>query len=69
MNIQHAPFSNGDFFLHGITGDFKGKASGYFDADGKLNDAEQIVGDYVRTIKRNGPIWRYIETFGRIYRA
>ena len=58
------------FALHKITSPlFKGTCSGWYNAEGKLLDAEQYPRfDTSRPVKRGGPIWRYCERQGAIYR-
>jgi hypothetical protein len=63
MKIAH--FMNGGFVLHGITGDFKGRVSAWYDKEGKLIDCEQYPSiANVRSIKRNGPMWQLCEKLG-----
>lgn len=67
--MQLMRFSNGGFVIHKIVGQFKGRASAWFDAAGKLLDCEQYPQGPcgpTRAIKRDGPIWRELESVGRV---
>ena len=61
----------GGFALHKVTPPtFKGRCSAWFDADGNLLDAEQIIprsdgNETERSVKRGGPIWEYLQGVGR----
>jgi len=68
--VQHGTYSTGGYYLHRITGPFKGRASGYFDPDGNLLDADQILNHQHqgRPVKRGGPMWKYIQECGRPFR-
>jgi hypothetical protein len=68
--MQFGRFINGGFYLHKITGNFKGRVSAWFDRDGKPLDAEQIPVPFgsSRPVKKGGPIWRKIEQLGQRYR-
>lgn len=63
--MQVATYTTGGFAVHKIAGDFEGHASGYFDSDGKLSDAEFIRGNNSFPVKRDGPAWDWIEKEGR----
>lgn len=63
--MQVATYTTGGFAVHKITGDFEGNASGYFDENGKLSDAEFIRGNNSFPVKRDGPAWDWIEKEGR----
>jgi hypothetical protein len=59
--MQNNKFSTGGGVIHGITGDFKGKVSAWYDEAGKLEDAEQILPNYkTRPVLKNGPLWNYV---------
>jgi hypothetical protein len=69
-SIQVSYFSPGGFVLHKITGDFSGKCSAWFDKDGNIEEAEQIIptkGGITRPVKKNGPIWEICASFGKRY--
>ncbi len=67
--IQKATFTDGGFVLHKIKGNFNGKASAWFDAQGVLLDAEQItIGGVSRPVKRDGKIWHFISSVGRAWK-
>lgn len=66
-------FSNGGCVAHGLTGTWAGKCSAWYDAEGKLLDAEQIRPGprgypAARSVKRDGPIWRELKRLGPILR-
>ena len=74
--IQVCRFSNGGFVLHKITGAFKGRCSAWFDADGTMTAAEQIIpvrgagGSIVlgsRSVKIDGPAWAHCRAMGARY--
>lgn len=67
FTMQKISQHNG-FSLHKVRGSFQGKVSGYFDSNGTIKDAEQIIEDRVRPIKRGGPIWKHLEMLGRIHK-
>lgn len=68
--MQHMRFFNGGFVLHKITGNWKGNVSAWFDRDGKLLDAEQILIPFSssRPIKRDGPMWCELVRLGARYK-
>lgn len=72
MNVSYYKGDNG-FSIHKITpatgGFTSGKASAYFDKDGKLIDVELFdrLGRS-RTVKHGGPVWRTIARLGPIYK-
>lgn len=66
--MQHQQFANGGYVLHKMTGFWTNKVSAWFDANGKLLDAEHILRSNVsRAVKRDGPMWREIERQGQPY--
>jgi len=68
--IQKAEFSNGGFVLHKVTlPDVAGTFSAWYDASGKLLDAEQRTSSGVsRTVKPGGKAWLGLESRGRIHK-
>lgn len=60
-------YHNGAFCVHGVLGDYRGKASGYFSPAGVLRDAEFINRDRVRPVQPNGPAWRHIQAIGATF--
>lgn len=68
--MQCLRFSSGGFVIHRITGDWKGRVSAWYGADGSLLDAEQLTrfGSNGRPIKRNGPMWRRLEQIGQAWK-
>lgn len=68
--MEHKSFINGGYVLYGITGDFVGKMSAWFDAEGNLIDAEQTLYPFgpVRPVKRGGPMARLAERVGKRYK-
>jgi hypothetical protein len=67
--MQKATFDGGGYVLHKITGSFSGRASAWFDAYGKMLDAEQITPrGSVRTLKRNSPMWKELALRGKDWR-
>lgn len=68
MQIQR--FNDGGFVIHKISGPFTGRVSAWFDRDGRVLDAEQMIGFGVgsRPVKANGPIWRHLQIIGRVWR-
>lgn len=63
--MQLKRFDDGGFVLHKITGLCSGRISAWFDHSGTLLDCEQITDrNIVRSIKKNGPIWRQLERIG-----
>ena len=53
---------SGGFVIHKATGDFKGKASLYFDKNKKLIEAEQIFPNgKSRSIAKNKSLWNDLE--------
>jgi len=63
--IQLSRFPDGGFVIHKISVDgASGRFSAWFDATGKLLDAEQLIGNRSRPVKRNGPIWEILKTVG-----
>jgi hypothetical protein len=67
--MQFGRFTNGGYYLHKITGDWKGRCSAWFDRDGKLLDAAQILRPFgaERPVKRGGPMWQELQRIGRRY--
>lgn len=64
MNISY--FDRGSFVVHGITGNFKGQCSAWFDKDGLLYSAQQIINYYTtRNVKIDGPIWQHLQKVGK----
>lgn len=59
--MQFSAFSTGGCVIHKVTGNFSGKVSAWFDAEGVLLSAEQILPNgKERPVKRAGPMWRDI---------
>lgn len=60
-------FSNGGFVIHKlILQNSKGRFSAWFDKDGNLLDAEQLVGfSWSRSVAKGGPNWDRIAAIGR----
>ena len=69
--MQINRFYNGGYCIHKITGYWVGNASAWFDRDGKLLAAEQIPYCFSssRPVKRDGPMWRQIQSIGHQYKA
>lgn len=67
--MQLHRFTSGGYCLHKITGSWRGNVSAWFDRDGKLLDAEQILTPFgsSRPVKRDGPMWREIQRVGKRY--
>lgn len=66
--MQAHYFTNGAFVIHKIKGNFKGRCSAWFDADGVLQDAEQIIPSGAgRPVKHGASIWRHCQDIGRIF--
>lgn len=65
--IQLCRFTTGGYVLHNIRGDWKGRISAWFDQNGKLTDAEQLLECRETPIKRNGPIWQQLQRIGAPY--
>jgi hypothetical protein len=72
--IQHSAFPDGGFVLHRIVfASENGRFSAWFDARGKVLDAECLFthwrnGQTVsRPVKKDGPIWRMLRTVGARY--
>lgn len=61
-------FSTGGYVIHKLKGNFRHHVSAWFDAQDRLIDCEQITPRGSRAIRRNGPMWREIESRGRAYR-
>lgn len=63
-------FTRGGYVIHRITGAFKGKMSAWFDRNGQLLDAEQIIRPFEssRPVKRGGPMWQLAERIGLRYK-
>ena len=66
--IQVKRFSTGGYVVHKITGNYKGRVSAWFDKDGNLLEAEQIIARRVRPVRRGGPMWMYTKNVGRLFR-
>lgn len=68
METQVALYQTGGGAVHKITGSFVGTVSAYFDAGGRMVDAEQIVGRGLgrvsRYVKPDGPVWNYAQEVG-----
>lgn len=64
-SIQVCVYSVGGFAVHRITGDFEGKASAYFNADGIMMEAEFIRGNNSYPVKFAGPAWQDIYKKGK----
>ena len=63
-------FHDGSFVLHGITGDFRGRMSAWYDKDGKLLACEQIPEPFgqPRPVKKDGPMWDHAQNVGNRYK-
>jgi hypothetical protein len=60
--MQHHKFESGGGVIHKITGDFKGRVSAWYDENGKLEAAEQLLGfDKTRGVMKGGPLWNSIQ--------
>jgi hypothetical protein len=68
--MQVARFTNGGYVVHKITGNFVGRMSAWFDKDGKILDAEQILAPFgsSRPVKRDGPMWKLAQEVGDRYK-
>lgn len=67
---QLSVFPDGGYVVHKLTGSFAGRCSAWFDASGRMLDAEQMTNPdslASRPVKRGGPIWREIELIGARY--
>lgn len=72
-SVQMHRFAAGGYVLHALTfASYSGKCSAWFESDGTLRDAEQILpapsGEYSRPVKRKGPLWKLIAMTGLAYR-
>jgi len=67
--MQICYFEGGGYVIHRITGDFRGRVSAWFSADGTLLDAEQLTGRYSdgRRVKPGGPMWLLCQVVGLRY--
>ena len=68
--IQVCRFPCGGYCLHKITGNFAGRVSAWFKADGSMLAAEQILrvgASHSRTVKKGAAIWREVAAFGKAY--
>lgn len=66
--MQKQTFPDGGYVLHAIVlGEYKGKFSAWFSADGKIHDAQQVIGSRERPVKHNGRAWKQLQSYGRIY--
>ena len=68
--MQISRFKNGGFVIHKLTGCWVGNVSAWFDADGRLVDAEQVTRPFgpSRPVKQGGPIWKTLSSFGIHYK-
>ena len=58
------------FVIHGITGNFKGRVSAWFEENGTVTDAEQFNSKNIaRPVKRGGPIWQKLERIGQAWKT
>ena len=56
-------FLGGGFVAHKISGIWQGKVSAWFNTDGVLTMAEQILPNgRIRSVKRYGPMWITIQS-------
>jgi hypothetical protein len=67
---QFHGFPDGSFTLHRVVGGpiKKGHCSGWFDAAGKLMDAEHKpngISGTARAVQKNGPMWQHIQHHGK----
>jgi hypothetical protein len=63
--MQVAKFHDGGYVVHKIIlGGYKGRFSAWFDKSRTLLDAEQLIGDKSRPVKRNGPAWSEVQRIG-----
>lgn len=69
--IQVNKFEGGGFVIHKIVGNYKGRMSAWFDENGKLVDAEQIIptplGVKAQPVKKGGPMWKLAQEIGLFY--
>lgn len=65
MKVSH--FRTGGFVVHGMTGYWRGRVSGWYNANGELVDAEQITAKGVRPVPHNGPMWQALAHKGRVH--
>ena len=69
--IQHKQYEgSSSYVLHKVTGPYSGHCSAYYNGDGTLKDAEQIIGRWrmiSRPVKVGGSMWKYLESVGRSY--
>ena len=68
--MQLSRFSNGGYVLHKVTTrlNHRSHCSAWFDADGKLVDAELIFRDgTTRPVRRSRGIWNELCAIGRAY--
>lgn len=66
--MQCMRFNNGGYVIHKMLGYWTGKVSAWFDVDGNLLEAEQILlSNISRGVKRDGPMWDEIQRQGRPY--
>ena len=68
--MQFGRFTNGGYYLHKITGYWVGRVSAWFNREGLLLDAEQILYPFgpSRPVKRDGPMWRAVAAVGQRYK-
>ncbi len=70
---QHVTYKgSSNYTLHKVTGPYSGHCTAYYDADGKLFDAEQFTGNWtrsIRSVKVDGPIWKHLQAIGVRYKS
>lgn len=62
--IQIVRFPQGGFGIHKISGRWKGTASAWFDKNGKIIDAEQVVNGRLRPVVKNRRMWQELAKYG-----
>lgn len=67
--IQHKTFTTGGYVLHRVSvPTISGHCSAWFDASGKLLDAEHFDRKFKRrSVRKNGPTWNELQTVGLRY--
>lgn len=67
--MQLCRFTNGGYCLHKIEGYWKGRASAWYDREGRLLDCEQVLAPFgtSRRVKQGGPMWRALQAIGKRY--
>ena len=56
------------FVLHKVHGDWEGRCSAWYDKNGNIVDAEQIINVHdIRLVKTNGRIWNELQKIGSFF--